>query len=103
MSGRTNNQRSPHYVNPYAEQNARVVGYRFREDTVHNRPLPGIPSAEGKFYIPLDMIPRRPYRDDDDGWTKVVNKRSRRYRRNGGWVGSDSSVAASTGAATSGY
>jgi hypothetical protein len=101
MSGRSTNKRSPGYVNPYAEQNARIPGYRFTTEEVKNVPLPGIPSSEGKFYIPLDMIPRRSYRDDDDGWTKVINKRSRRYRRNGGWVGSDAAGTPSISA--SGY
>jgi hypothetical protein len=83
------NKRSPHFVNPYAEQNARIPGYRPTPDHVPNIALPGLPSAEGKIYIPLDMIPRRPYKDDEDGWTKVVSKNNRRrHRRNGGWIGS---------------
>lgn len=72
-------------TNPYDEQNARVVGHRFITENVANTSLPGIPSAAGKFYIPLDMIPHRSYKDDNDGWTKVVNKK--KGRRNGGWIG----------------
>ena len=87
-----NNQRSPFYVNPYAEQNNKIPGHRFITDRVPNVGLPGIPSTEGKVYVPLDMIRTRgPYASDDDGWIKVVNKRARRYRRNGGWVGSETS------------
>jgi len=93
--------RNPHYVNPYAAQNSRVVGARFLEEVAPNRPLPGIPPADGKVYIPLDMIRTRgPYRDDDDGWTKVVNKRARRYRRNGGWVGSSGADVSGIGSGT---
>lgn len=87
---------SPHYINPYAEQNARVVGAAGMAEVAYNRPLPGLPSAEGKFYIPLDLAPRSTHRGNGNGWTKVVYKRNRRYRRNGGWVGSDAAAPPAT-------
>lgn len=67
--------------NPYDEQNARIPGHMFLEDYAPNRALPGVPSAEGKFYVPLDVFRRRSYNSDKDGWIKVVKKHQRRYRR----------------------
>ena len=78
-------------INPYAEQNNRIPGHTFIAEHLTTVALPGIPSSEGKWYAPLDIImavPKRPYKDDADGWTKVARKR-RRYNRNSGWVGSD--------------
>lgn len=79
-------------INPHAEQNNRIPGHQFITEHVTNVGLPGIPPYNGKGYIPFDMIRTRgPYVSDEDGWTKVVNKRASRYRRNGGWVGSEPS------------
>lgn len=88
------NKRPVGWVNPYAEQNAKIPGYlptSYGEE-VPNTPLPGIIKPKSEWYAPLDVlmsISRRAYRDENDGWTKVVSKRQRRrHRRNGGWVGS---------------
>jgi hypothetical protein len=87
------------WINPYAEQNAKIPGYFHAEGPVLNTPLPGIRKPASEWYAPLDVllaISRRPYTNENDGWTKVVSKRQRRRnRRNGGWVSSNVAVATS--------
>ena len=50
--------------------------------------------------LPRGVFPlirrRAPYKDDDDGWAEVIDKRYRRRERisrgNGGWIGRATSV-----------
>ena len=80
----------PQNKNPYAEQNAKVVGGPFLEDVAANRPLPGITKPACEWHAPLDVllsISRRAYKDENDGWTKIVRKGKRKIH-SGGWAGS---------------
>ena len=89
---------SRHFViNPYAEQNNCIPGHQFITEHLTTVGLPGIPPYTTKGCIPFDLIRRRaPYKDDDDGWTEVIDKRNRRRERisrgNGGWIGRATSV-----------
>lgn len=61
-----------------------VVGGLFIEEFATDRPLPGIPTEEDR---KLNQVPS--VRTVNTGWTRVVNKRRSRYRRNGGWIGTN--------------
>jgi hypothetical protein len=83
-------------INPHAEQNNRIPGHQFITEHLTNVGLPGIPPYTTKGCIPFDLIRRRaPYKDEDDGWTEVIDKRNRRRERltrsggggGGGWIG----------------